>query len=121
MCTAVSLNGENFIFGRTLDYDFLYPCQVVITPKNFPLRYRFLKEQESHYAMIGMAYVCDGYPLYFDGMNSKGLCIAGLNFVGNAVYGRYKENCRNFAQFELVPFVLSRCKSVREARALLPF
>lgn len=119
MCTAVSLNGENFLFGRTLDYDFLYPCQVVITPKNFPLRYRFLKEQESHYAMIGMAYVCDGYPLYFDGMNSKGLCMAGLNFVGNAVYGKPKEDAVNVASFELIPYVLSRCVSVKEAKRLL--
>lgn len=119
MCTAVSMNGENFLFGRTLDYDFMYPCQVVVTPENFPFVYRFSEEQKSHYAITGMAYVCDNYPLYFDAMNSKGLCMAGLNFVGNAVYGEYKEGALNVASFELIPFVLSQCESVAGAKALL--
>ncbi len=119
MCTAVGVNFENFLFGRTLDYDFLHPCQVVITPKYFPLRYRFLKEQSSHYAMVGMAYVCKDYPLYFDAMNDHGLCMAGLNFTGNAVYSKPKEKAVNIASFELIPFVLSQCKSVKEAESLL--
>lgn len=33
--------------------------------------------------MIGMAYVAEEYPLYYDAVNEKGLCIAGLNLVGN--------------------------------------
>ncbi len=119
MCTAIAFKTEDFYFGRTLDYDFLYPCEVVVTPRSFPLKFRFAEDIKSHYAMVGMAYVCEDYPLYFDGMNEHGLCMAGLNFVGNAVYGKYKENCLNVAQFELVPFVLSRCKSVKEARTLL--
>ena len=41
---------------------------------------------ESHYAIIGMAYVAGGYPLYYDGINEKGLGMAGLNFVGNAKF-----------------------------------
>ena len=41
---------------------------------------------ESHYAIIGMAHVADDYPLYYDAVNEKGLGMAGLNFVGNAVY-----------------------------------
>lgn len=36
--------------------------------------------------MIGMAYVADDYPLYYDAVNEKGLGMAGLNFVGNAKY-----------------------------------
>ncbi len=42
---------------------------------------------KQHYAMIGMAHVADDYPLYYDAINEKGLGMAGLNFVGNAVYG----------------------------------
>lgn len=118
MCTAVSMNGENFLFGRTLDYDFMYPCQVVITPENFPFRYRFIDKQKSHFAITGMAYVCEGYPLYFDAMNSKGLCMAGLNFVSNAVYGEYKEGAVNVASFELIPYVLSQCESTAQVRIL---
>lgn len=119
MCTAVAFKTEDFYFGRTLDYEFLYPSEVVITPRSFPLNFRFAGEARSHYAMVGMAYVCEDYPLYYDAMNEQGLCMAGLNFAGNAVYGKYKENCLNVAQFELIPFVLSRCKDAQEARSLL--
>lgn len=69
--------------------------------------------------MVGMAYVCNGYPLYYDGVNEQGLCMAGLNFVGNAAYGKFRENYLNVAQFELIPFVLSKCGSVQQARKLL--
>ena len=43
-------------------------------------------EMLTHYAIIGMAYVQNDYPLYYDAINEKGLGVAGLNFVGNAVY-----------------------------------
>jgi choloylglycine hydrolase len=39
-----------------------------------------------HYAMVGVATVIDNYPLYYDAANEHGLCIAGLNFPGNACY-----------------------------------
>ena len=41
---------------------------------------------KNHYAIIGMAHVAEDYPLYYDAMNEKGVAMAGLNFVGNAVY-----------------------------------
>jgi choloylglycine hydrolase len=41
--------------------------------------------------MIGTAIVADDYPLYFDAVNEDGLCAAGLNFPGNAVYHSFDE------------------------------
>lgn len=41
-------------------------------------------EMKRHYAILGMAHVAEGYPLYYDAINEKGLGMAGLNFVGNA-------------------------------------
>ena len=41
---------------------------------------------ERHYALIGMADVRDGYPLYAEAVNEKGLGMAGLYFPGNAFY-----------------------------------
>ena len=52
---------------------------------------------------IGMAHVAGDYPLYYDAVNEKGLCIAGLNFVGNACYHAKKSGKDNIAQFELIP------------------
>ena len=119
MCTAVTYRGKGFYFGRTLDYEFLYPTQVVFTPRNFPLEFRHCEKQESHYAMLGMAYVMNGYPLYYDGVNEKGLCMAGLNFVGNAVYKQAVNDRENVASFEFIPYILGMCESVEQAKRVL--
>ncbi len=119
MCTAVTYKTKDFYFGRTLDYDFSYQEQVTVMPRNFPMNFRHFGCLERHYAIIGMACVAEGYPLYYDAVNEKGLCMAGLNFVGNAVYGKPVQDKDNVAQFELIPWVLAQCESVKEARVLL--
>ena len=45
--------------------------------------------------------------------------MAGLNFVGNAFYTEPAEGKDNVAQFELIPWILGQCTSVKEARVLL--
>ncbi len=119
MCTAVTYKTRDFYFGRTLDYDFSYSEEVTITPRNFPLPYRHMPPQNSHYAMIGMAHVAEDFPLYYDAVNEKGLAMAGLNFVGYAKYQTPTEEKDNIAVFEFIPWVLSQCASVEEARVLL--
>ena len=119
MCTAASYKTKDFYFGRTLDYEFSYGEEIVVTPRNFVFPWRKLGNQELHYAIIGMAYVVKDYPLYYDAMNEKGLCMAGLNFVGNADYKEEKQDKDNVTPFEFIPWILTQCASVREARALL--
>ena len=119
MCTAAVYKTKDLYFGRTLDNDFSYGEEVVITPRNFPLGFHRVEAPENRLAIIGTAFVAEGYPLYYDAVNEKGLCMAGLNFVGNAVYNKPVDGRDNVAQFELVPWILSQCKTVEEARALL--
>lgn len=115
MCTAIVHKTKALYFGRTLDYDFSYAEEVTVTPRNYPFRFRAHETIYSHYAMIGTAFVPDGYPLYYDAVNEKGLCMAGLNFVGNAYYCEEKKGKINLAQFELVPYLLATCASVKQA------
>lgn len=121
MCTAVTYKTKDVYFGRTLDYDFSYGEEVTITPRNFPFHFTEMGDLMSHYAFIGVAHVAEGYPLYYDGVNEKGLAMAGLNFVGNACYGLEQDNGMkdDVAQFELVPWILGQCATVQEARVLL--
>ena len=119
MCTAATYKTKDFYFGRTLDYEFSYGDEVTVTPRNYPFNFRHLGRMDSHYAIIGIAYVAGDYPLYYDAANEKGLCIAGLNFVGNADYKPVTSGADNVAQFELIPWLLGQCASVREARILL--
>lgn len=119
MCTAAVYATRDLYFGRTLDYEFSYGEEITITPRRYPFSFRKADTISQHFAIIGTAFVAQDYPLYFDAVNEKGLCMAGLNFVGNAVYNKPVDGKDNVAQFELVPWVLSQCKTVEEARALL--
>lgn len=119
MCTAVTYKTKDFYFGRTLDYEFSYQEEVTVTPRNYPFAFHNGAVLESHYALIGMAYVVGEYPLYYDAVNEKGLAMAGLNFVGNAVYGKELPGRDNIAQFEFIPWLLGQCANAKEARCLL--
>ena len=119
MCTAATYKTKDFYFGRTLDYEISYGDQVVITPRNYVFDLREGGQLKNHYAMIGMACVMENYPLYYDAVNEKGLGIAGLNFVGNAHYNKPVADKDNITQFELIPWILGKCTTVKEARALL--
>ncbi|MDD6340406.1 MAG: choloylglycine hydrolase [Butyrivibrio sp.] len=119
MCTAVACRQGKLYFGRTLDYEYSYGEKVVFLPKKYPINYRYAGIDNDHYAILGMAHMADGMPLFYDGVNEKGLCMAGLNFVGNAEYSDALGEGDNILQCEFIPRILSRCATVAEARMML--
>ena len=123
MCTAATYKTKDFYMGRTLDYEFSYGEEITITPRNYEFNFRHAGQLKSHYAIIGMAFVAGGYPLYYDAVNEKGVGMAGLNFVGNAAYEEVilddESDVIQVAQFEFIPWILSQCSSVIEARTKL--
>ncbi|MBE6709273.1 MAG: choloylglycine hydrolase family protein [Ruminococcaceae bacterium] len=119
MCTAVSYRTNAHYFGRNLDLWYSYDEAVAVTPRNYPFGFRHMPMMDAHYAMIGMATVVEGYPLYYEATNEAGLSMAGLNFPGNAVYFPYAEGCDNVTPFEFIPWVLGQCENITEARAVL--
>ncbi len=119
MCTALSFKKKDHYFGRNLDLDCSYGEEVCVLPRNRPIDFRRLDKITAHYAMIGMAAVIDGEPLFYDAANERGLSMAGLNFPQSAYYSPLAANKDNVAPFEFIPWILSRCESVKEARALL--
>ena len=119
MCTAATYKTKDFYFGRTLDYEFSYNEEITITPRNYEFKFRNKGSISNHYAIIGIAYMAENYPLYYDAINEKGLGMAGLNFVGNAYYNEQEEGKDNIAQFEFIPWILSQCATVKEAKVLI--
>lgn len=119
MCTAITYQTKDFYFGRTLDYEHGFGEELILTPRNYPFLFRHCGLPARRHAILGMGCVADGYPLYFDGFNEKGLAMAGLNFVGFAEYKPVEAGKDNIAQFELIPWILGQCESVAEAKALL--
>lgn len=121
MCTAVSFKTNDHYFGRNLDLERDYGEKITVTPRNFPFSFRMKERIDNHYAIIGTAAVVNGYPLYFDAINEKGLGMAGLNFPDNAYYPSMKDGKDNISPFEFIPWILSQCKNVAEAEKLLNF
>ncbi len=119
MCTALSFKTKDHYFGRNLDLDCSYGEEVCVMPRKYPLEFRKMGKRQEHYAMIGMATVVGGIPLYYDATNEYGLSMAGLNFPGNAYYAPLAEDKDNIAPFEFIPWILCQCKTVNEANDLL--
>ncbi|MBR5124410.1 MAG: linear amide C-N hydrolase [Clostridia bacterium] len=120
MCTSLSLptpDGTR-LFGRTLDLDTHFGEAVTFTPRRFPFTFGNCSPLTCHYALLGMATSVDGYPLYADAMNEKGLCMAGLRFAESAVYAEFsREDRLALAPWELIPYLLCTCATVEEVRA----
>ena len=118
MCTALNCPAAG-CFGRNLDLERSYGEAVTVTPRNMPLAFRAAPPLPRHHAMIGMAHVAQGYPLYYEATNEHGLSIAALNFPESAAYHPYQTGKVNLAPFELIPYLLGRCATLQEARARL--
>ncbi len=119
MCTALSFRTADHYFGRTLDIDRSYKEEVCIQPRSFPLTFRQMGKPALQYALMGMATVVAGIPLFYDAANEYGLAMAGLNFPRNAYYAPVTEGKDNIAPFEFIPWILCQCKTVEEAKGLL--
>ncbi len=116
MCTALFVNHGGGYACRNLDLEYAYEEQVVIVPRRWPIHFRRRTGLCDHQAMIGTAFVPENEPLFYDAVNESGLSMAALNFPGEAIY---HEAENGIAPFEMIPFVLSQCKTCREAVELL--
>ena len=105
MCTSISFS-RPALYGRNLDLEVSFGERVVITPRDYPFPFHNRPAPEHHFAMVGMASVAAGVPLYAEAMNEKGLYLAGLNFPGNAVYFPDGGTPGCVAPYELIPLVL---------------
>ncbi len=120
MCTSILMSGKGAIFGRNMDLHYPLEKNVVITPRKYSFSFRKAGIIDDHYAIIGMAMARDNYPLYFEAANEHGLAASGLHFPSNAYYSpSFSDEKNNISPFELIPWILLRCKSVTEAEKLL--
>ena len=115
MCTSLIFTTDAPYFGRNLDLEYDFGQQVVITPRRFPLTFKAVPPLERHYAMIGMATVAAGWPLYAEAMNEKGLYLAGLNFPHSARYPCGREDGLSLGPYELIPWLLGTCETADQA------
>ena len=117
MCTAISYSNGVHYFGRNLDLEHWFSEAVTVTPRKFSFSFHSESTIQTHYALIGVASVIDGYPLYYEATNECGLSIAGLNFPGNAAYFAPRSQKLNLAPYELIPWFLGKYASISEMRS----
>lgn len=116
MCTCINLKTKDFYFGRTLDLEYRFEEKIVITPRNYPFQLQNGDFFKTKYAMIGMAYVNDNYPMYADATNEYGLSIAGLRFTDCKYSQELEKDKLNLTPYELIPWLLGKYKSVSEMK-----
>ena len=116
MCTAVCYKN---LFGRNFDFEHGFGEEICFLPRKFRLSFIKEEEMQSHNAMIGVARLEKGTPLFYDVMNEHGLCAAALNFPGNAVYFPEKQGAKNLASFEIMTYILASCSNLAEAKTML--
>jgi choloylglycine hydrolase len=119
MCTAANYTAKDHYFGRNLDLEYSYNETVTVTPRNYVFTFRQVGALRSHHALIGISTNVDGYPLYYDATNEKGLSMAGLNFPENADYKPEDPNKINITPFEFIPWVLGQYETVAEVKEAL--
>ncbi len=122
MCTAVSVTAaDRYFFARTLDLEYHHEESVTLAPRRYPFSFSDSTACTDHPALLGMAYVVDGYPLYYDAMNEHGLCMAGLAFTGFCAYAPQDtpHSAHRLAPWELIPYVLASCRTAEDAKELL--
>ena len=119
MCTVISKCIDNLYFGRNMDIEKGFNERIVFVPRKFHLTFKEEKTIENHNAFMGIGTLIDCYPMMAEGVNEHGLCVAGLNFAGNAFYVNAVKGKENIAPYELIPLILSTCKSVKEVKRRL--
>ena len=108
MCTCLSLRGDHLYFARNMDLDCDFARTAVRAPRAFPLAGR-----RRHYAVAGVAQVREGIPYFAEGLNERGLYVAGLYFP-DAVYA-----AKGMAPHVFMTSALALCASASEAARLL--
>ena len=116
MCTAIRLKNNHYYVGRTLDLEYNYDEKVIIVPRKFPIKYKYLKQNDNHFSIFGIGIIIDNYPLFYDACNEYGLSICGLNMPLSTNYSSFTYNKINITSYELIIYLLSECKNLKEVK-----
>ena len=99
-----------------MDVEYDLNESVIIVPRNYKIKYKKERENDRHFAFIGMGTIIDNNPFFFDATNEHGLSIALLNFKENAKYYNLRKNKINVAPYELLLYLLSICKDIKDVK-----
>lgn len=118
MCTSLTFkseNGNNFL-ARTMDFAFELGGKPVVIPRNHKIKFELEKNFKTTYGFVGTGKNLGKF-IIADGVNEKGLAMAELYFVNEAVYSQTPIlNKMNLAPQEFIMWVLGSIGSVQELK-----
>lgn len=116
MCTAFRYVNDRFVFGRNMDIECGFGEKIVLLSSEYTPSFRYASAPSHPKMIMGVASVIDDTPLFAEGFNEDGLCIAGLNFPHHHSYASTKDPGKeNLCPFEVIPYILSHAATVKEA------
>ena len=87
MCTSMAVTCDGCLyFGRNMDLHYDFPARITRVKRGERLIFKTLGEVCAELDFFGMGVTEGGFPLLADGVNSRGLCAAALNFPKSAYY-----------------------------------
>lgn len=115
MCTAIFKKTNKSYLGRNLDIEYSLNENFIITPRNYPIKFKKHNTINNHFAIFGIGTIIDDYPLYIDCANEFGLGIVSLSFK-NSIYYKEDKNKINIAIYEINLYLLSTCKTINDVK-----
>lgn len=119
MCTVFSFKKNGFFFCRNMDIECSFGEKLVIVNNEYKFDYKYIEDSEKfkkRYKMMGIASVIENTPMFAEGFNEKGLCLAALNFPGHNSYKEKIEKEKlNLCPHEIISYITSYAANVQEA------
>lgn len=118
LCTSITLHSNNKMhyLARTMDFGFELDGRPVVIPRNYVCLLQLGGEYKTKFGFVGTGKNVGNY-IVADGMNEKGLAIAELYFLNEAIYNKQQEpDLLNLAPHEFIMWVLGELSSIQELK-----
>lgn len=121
MCTAITLksNDNHHFLARNYDFTPGSKLMMALAPRNFPYMNKLTKKKiPSKYAVLGMSVSDEGYFLFADGVNEKGLACSILNLPGYTSWNHQAiEGKENILPYDVTFWMVANFATVKELKA----
>ena len=128
-CTGITLKSKDgaVVFGRTMEWGtFDLNSRIVIVPRGYKFSGHTPDQKtgldwETQHGFVGLDAPAMGEGLIVDGMNEQGLSVNGFYHPGFAEYQAYDPDraSQSIGPGDVVPYLLSTCKTVEEVKTAL--
>lgn len=118
LCTSFTLHSNNKMhyLARTMDFGFELDGRPVVIPRNYVWALQLGGEYKTKFGFVGTGKNVGNY-IVADGMNEKGLAMAELYFLNEAIYNEQQDpNLLNLAPHEFIMWVLGELSSIQELK-----